>query len=392
MKVKTADRIASVQEYFFSKKLKEIAQMNASGSPVINLGIGSPDLAPAADVVTALTENALQDGNHGYQSYVGVPELRQAFASFYQTYFNVQLNPTTDILPLIGSKEGIMHISMAFVNPGDEVLIPDPGYPAYAAATKLAGGHIKTYDLKQENNWLPDFDALEQLVSERTKMIWVTYPHMPTGAKATYQTFEKLVAFAQKHAILLVNDNPYAFILNEDQMSILSVPGAMDVAMELNSLSKSHNMAGWRIGMLAGAPNYLEAVLKFKSNMDSGMFKPMQLAAIKALEQPKSWFDEINTVYAERRKIALEILSDLECTVEENRVGMFVWGKIPATFKDGFAMSDAILYNCRVFITPGGIFGKNGENYIRISLCSTAERLREAQQIIRNTLKTSTIA
>jgi aspartate/methionine/tyrosine aminotransferase len=378
MKIKTANRLQQVGEYYFSRKLKEIAKMRNKGIDVINLGIGSPDQAPASETIQTLVTESRKADNHAYQSYAGIPELRKAFASWYQKYFNVDLNPDNEILPLMGSKEGIMHLSMAFVNPGEKVLIPNPGYPAYAAVVRLLGAEAITYQLEESKQWMPDFDALEKLDLTNVKMMWVNYPHMPTGTPATTRLFERLVDFGLKHNILIVNDNPYSFVLNDEQLSILQVDGGKEIALELNSMSKSHNMAGWRIGMLAGKAEYVQAVLQAKSNMDSGMFRPLQLAAVKALGLGKSWYEQLNDTYSKRRKLAFAILDQLKCSYNRNQVGMFVWARIPDEFNDGESLSEKILKESAVFITPGFIFGSVGQKYVRISLCATENRLHEA--------------
>lgn len=352
--------------------------MRNKGIDVINLGIGSPDQAPASETIQTLVTESRKADNHAYQSYAGIPELRKAFASWYQKYFNVDLNPDNEILPLMGSKEGIMHLSMAFVNPGEKVLIPNPGYPAYAAVVRLLGAEAITYQLEESKQWMPDFDALEKLDLTNVKMMWVNYPHMPTGTPATTRLFERLVDFGLKHNILIVNDNPYSFVLNDEQLSILQVDGGKEIAMELNSMSKSHNMAGWRIGMLAGKAEYVQAVLQAKSNMDSGMFRPLQLAAVKALGLGKSWYEQLNATYSKRRKLAFAILDQLKCSYNRNQVGMFVWARIPDEFNDGESLSEKILKESAVFITPGFIFGSVGQKYVRISLCATENRLHEA--------------
>lgn len=382
--ISTANRLGAVEEYYFSRKLKEIAAMRESGINVLNLGIGSPDLSPSIEVLNTLIEESKKDGNHGYQSYAGLLHLREAFAQWYQNHFQVTLNANTEVMPLIGSKEGIMHISMTYLNEGDEVLVPNPGYPTYSAATKLAGGKIIPYELSATNNWLPDLEKLAQRDLTKVKIMWVNYPHMPTGANANFSFFEKLIAFAKKHAILIVNDNPYSFILNDNPLSLLSIDGAKGVALELNSLSKSHNMAGWRVGVLAGNPIYLQNILRFKSNMDSGMFKPLQLAAVKALTSTQNWYADLNIVYKKRRAKVFELLNLLKCEYTEDKTGMFVWAKIPRHFEDGFAVSDLVLKNAHVFITPGGIFGSQGKRYIRISLCSKIEVFEEAIERISN--------
>ena len=371
--IQTASRLGDVKEYYFSTKLKEIAQMNESGLPVINLGIGNPDMSPPKEVIDTLAAQSQQKNVHGYQSYVGIPELRQAFAKWYLEYFQVTLDPATEILPLIGSKEGIMHISMTYLEPGDEVLIPNPGYPAYRAVANLTGASVREYKLAASNNWLPDLAALAKQDLSKVKIMWVNYPHMPTGAQASTAFFEELVAFAKTQGILVCNDNPYSFILNDSPLSIFSAEGAKEVALELNSLSKAHNMAGWRIGMLSGASHYLQNILRFKSNMDSGMFRPLQLAAIEALNIAPSWYDGMNAIYKMRQAKVFDLLDLLDCEYDRNQTGMFVWAKIPAKYKNGFELSDEILYNAKVFITPGGIFGNQGDGYIRASLCSEVD-------------------
>jgi len=384
MIVKAAERTKLVQEYYFSRKLAQIERMRRGGADIINLGIGSPDQPPSDETVTALCEEAKKPGSHGYQSYTGTTALRKAFAEWYSKYFRVELDPDSEILPLMGSKEGIMHISMAFVNPGDEVLVPDPGYPTYSSVTNLVGGKIRSYDLTAENNWYPDFDILESIDLSRVKLMWVNYPHMPTGTKSSTELLARLVAFSRKHRILIINDNPYSFILNNDYRSILDVPGSKETVMELNSLSKSHSMAGWRIGMLAGHKDYISEVLKVKSNMDSGMFLGLQVAAVKALSNPDSWYDRINSVYRTRRKIVEEIMDLLGCSFDKSQTGMFMWGRIPEKIDNCEEYIEGILNEAHVFITPGFIFGKNGERYIRISLCATEKRLTEAKERLKN--------
>ena len=382
--IKAASRTGLVNEYYFSAKLAEIARMRLQGADVINLGIGSPDMAPAQEVTEELSRSASMAGNHGYQGYRGIPSLRQAFAEWYKRFFGVTLDPATEILPLMGSKEGIMHVSMAFLDPGDEVLVPDPGYPAYSAAALLAGGKVRTYDLSEETGWMPDIRAIEAMGVERVKMMWINYPHMPTGAKASVELFEQLVRFAERNHILLCNDNPYSFILNRDHLSILSVPGARETALELNSLSKSHNMAGWRIGMLAGDSGYINAVLKVKSNMDSGMFQPLQAAAAVALALPESWYEGLNEAYLRRRLLAAEIMSSLSCTFREAQSGLFLWGRIPEERKDSEELTEELLHGSHLFVTPGSVFGKNGRRYIRISLCADEEMLARALSRVRS--------
>jgi len=382
--IKAASRTGLVNEYYFSAKLAEIARMRLEGADVINLGIGSPDMAPAQEVTEELSRTAAMAGNHGYQGYRGIPALRQAFAEWYKRFFGVTLDPVTEILPLMGSKEGIMHISMAFLDPGDEVLVPDPGYPAYRAAALLAGGKVRTYDLTEENGWMPDLSAIEARGIERVKMMWVNYPHMPTGAKASVELFGQLAEFALRHRFLLCNDNPYSFILNSDHLSILSVPGARETALELNSLSKSHNMAGWRIGMLAGDSSFIDAVLKVKSNMDSGMFQPLQAAAAVALSLPDSWYAGLNEAYSRRRRLAAEIMSSLSCTFSEAQSGLFLWGRIPEERRDAEELTEELLQGSHLFVTPGSVFGENGRRYIRISLCADEVLLARALSRIRS--------
>ena len=397
MIIKPARRTESVQEYYFSRKLKEIAQMNAARKaagevPVINLGIGSPDGMPPMDAVEALCEGAVQAGNHAYQSYVGLPELRMAFAHWYRRWYGVELDASSEIQPLVGSKEGILLISLAFLDKGDKVLVPDPGYPTYSSASRLAEAEILTYDLKEDNGWKPDFEALEKMDLSGVKIMWTNYPNMPTGASATEELYAELVAFGRRHGILICNDNPYSFILNDNPMSILSQPGAKDCCLELNSLSKAHNMAGWRIGMVAADAEVISQILKVKSQMDSGMFKPLQLAAVKALEQGSDWFAELNDEYRRRRVLAGEIFDMLGVTYDHSSAGMFLWGRVPQNVQDdngisaGQVLSDRILYEAGVFITPGFIFGKRGENYIRISLCAKPDTMREAAERIRRIL------
>ena len=382
--IAVSKRLEGIGEYYFSQKLAEIAEMNKQGEAVINLGIGSPDMPPHPDVIKVLQEEAVKPNVHGYQSYKGAEALRKAVAEWYDRWYGVTLNPATEILPLIGSKEGIMHICMTYLNEGDEALIPNPGYPTYRSAVQLSGGKCVEYELKEENNWLIDFDALEKKDLSRVKLLWVNYPHMPTGQLPTKKFFEELVAFGKKHNILICHDNPYSFILNEHPMSLLSIDGAKDVVLELNSLSKASNMAGWRVGVLCGAKERINEVLVFKSNMDSGMFLPVQLAAAKAVSLGKEWYDGINAVYRKRRVKAYELLDLLGCHYSTEQVGMFVWAKIPSQYKTGFELGDEVLYGARVFITPGGIFGSAGEKYIRVSLCSTEEKFEEAiQRIVR---------
>jgi aspartate/methionine/tyrosine aminotransferase len=378
-----AKRVNSISEYYFSRKLKEVAEMNAVGRNVINLGIGSPDLPPSEPTIQALRAHALNVDEHGYQPYVGIPELRKAFSGWYQTWYNVDLDPATEIQPLIGSKEGILHISLAFLNPGDGVLVPNPGYPTYSSVSNLVEARIIPYDLSEELDWYPDFEALEEKDLSGVKLMWINYPNMPTGANASRELFEKTVDFGRRHSIVIVNDNPYSFILNDKPISILSIPGAKDCCIELNSMSKSHNMPGWRMAMLASNAQFVQWVLKVKSNIDSGQFKPMQYAAIEALQAPEEWYAGMNKVYRSRRGLAGEIMRTLGCTYDDNQAGMFLWGKIPSGIKSGEALADKILYEANVFLTPGSIFGSRGDRYIRISLCCKEDTLREALQRIK---------
>ncbi|MFA6581443.1 MAG: aminotransferase class I/II-fold pyridoxal phosphate-dependent enzyme [Paludibacter sp.] len=379
-----AERLSSISEYYFSTKLKEVADMNAKGMNVISLGIGSPDLPPSKETVEALCKSAAEANAHGYQPYVGIPELRKAFADWYKKWFAVDLNPANEIQPLIGSKEGILHISLAFLNPGDGVLVPNPGYPTYSAVSNLVQAKVISYDLDENNNWQPDFEALEQMDLSNVKLMWVNYPNMPTGASATPELFEKLVSFGKKHGIVICNDNPYSFILNENRLSILQVEGAKDICIELNSMSKSHNMPGWRMGMLASNAEFVQWVLKVKSNIDSGQFKPMQVAAIAALNNSAEWHREMNIeLYKNRRNLAEEILKSLGCTFDKSQVGMFLWGKIPSNYADSGVLADKVLYESKVFITPGFIFGDKGNRYIRLSLCANEKMLGEALERVR---------
>ncbi len=383
-KIVPAERLNSISEYYFSTKLKEIAEMNAKGLNVISLGIGSPDMPPSTETIEALCKSAEKPDVHGYQPYVGIPELRKAFADWYKKWFSVELNPTNEIQPLIGSKEGILHISLAFLNMGDGVLVPNPGYPTYASVSNLVQAKVITYDLDENNNWQPDFDALEQKDLTNVKLMWVNYPNMPTGASATVELFEKLVAFGKKHGIVIVNDNPYSFILNENHLSILQVEGAKDICIELNSMSKSHNMPGWRMGMLASNAEFIQWVLKVKSNIDSGQFKPMQVAAIAALNNSDEWHKAMNIeLYKNRRNRAEEILETLNCTFDKSQVGMFLWGKIPENYTNSGELADKVLYESNVFITPGFIFGDKGNRYVRISLCANEKVLGEALERIK---------
>ena len=375
--IKAAKRLDTVQEYYFSKKLREVRGLAAAGKPIINMGIGSPDLQPPAKVLEAI-QGSLNDASaHKYQSYQGLPELRNAIATFYKNKFSVVTNPENEVLPLMGSKEGIMHISMAFLNEGDKVLIPNPGYPTYTSVTKLVGAEPLFYNLSDENNWQPNFDELEAQDLREVKIMWVNYPHMPTGTNATLETFEKLVAFGKKHHILIINDNPYSFILNDNPISILQVEGAKDIALELNSLSKTFNMAGWRVGMVLGNATYINEILKVKSNMDSGMFYGIQKGAIEALQLSDDWFLAQNKIYEERRNLIWQLADKLDAVYSKNSTGLFVWAKIPEG-KKSEEVTDAVLYDNDIFITPGTIFGSQGEGYIRFSLCVTTDVIKEA--------------
>lgn len=375
--IQIANRLANVEEYYFSKKLRQVRLLQSQGKPIINLGIGSPDLNPPERVLNALVETFNESGAHKYQSYQGIPELREAIVNFYKKQFNVPLSPLTEVLPLMGSKEGILHISLAFLNEGDEVLIPNPGYPTYESVTNLVGATPVPYDLTEENNWLPDLIELEKRGLEKVKMMWVSYPHMPTGAQATNKLFEDLITFGKRHNILIVNDNPYSFILNKYPRSILKYRDAKDVCLELNSLSKTFNMAGWRVGMVLGSSEYIKAVLRVKSNMDSGMFLGIQKGAIEALNCSDMWYLSLNSVYQQRREIVWKIAEALNCTYDKMAAGLFVWAKLP-DYIDAEEYIDLILKEKSIFIAPGTIFGSNGSRYIRISLCAPQEELEEA--------------
>ena len=381
---KPADRLATVSEYYFSRKLKEVAQMNAKGMDVISLGIGSPDMPPSEQTIHTLCEAAQDPNGHGYMPYTGIPELRKAFSTWYLRWYGVDLDPQTEIQPLIGSKEGILHVTLAFVNPGEQVLVPNPGYPTYTSLSKLLGAEVVNYDLKEENGWMPDWAQLEAMDTSRVKLMWTNYPNMPTGAPATPELYKRLVDFAHRKGIIVVNDNPYSFILNDHPLSILAVPGAKDCCIEFNSMSKSHNMPGWRIGMLASNPQFVQWVLKVKSNIDSGMFRAMQLAAATALDADADWYEGNNRNYRARRRLAGEIMHTLGCTYDEHQVGMFLWGRIPDSYKDVEELTEQVLHEARVFITPGFIFGSNGARYIRISLCCKDAKLEEALARIKN--------
>ena len=373
----TANRLHTVEEYYFSKKLREVNALKAAGAPIINLGIGSPDLAPPKSVISAITESLSDSAAHKYQSYQGLPALREAMANFYQTHYNVTLNPKNEVLPLIGSKEGIMHISMAYLNEGDAVLIPNPGYPTYTSVTKLVGAEPIFYALQASSNWQPDLVALEAMDLSKVKIMWVNYPHMPTGTLGNQTALKALVDFAKKQSILLINDNPYSFILNDNPSSIFNIQGAKEVCLELNSLSKTFNMAGWRVGMLTGSAEHLQNVIKVKSNMDSGMFYGIQKGAIEALNSSKNWFKDLNKIYAERRTLVWELASALNCTFETTTSGMFVWAKLPSGIKSE-TFIDNLLQEHHIFIAPGTIFGSNGEGYIRFSLCAPKDSIQSA--------------
>ena len=373
----TANRLHTVEEYYFSKKLREVNALKAAGAPIINLGIGSPGIGPPKAVISAITDSLSDASAHKYQSYQGLPALRLAMANFYKAHYNISLNPQNQVLPLIGSKEGIMHISMAYLNQGDAVLIPNPGYPTYTSVTKLVGATPVFYDLNATSNWQPDLVSLEATDVSKVKLMWINYPHMPTGTLGNKKILKGLVDFAKKNEILLINDNPYSFILNNQPSSIFNVEGAEQVCLELNSLSKTFNMAGWRVGMLTGAKAHLDNVIKVKSNMDSGMFYGIQKGAIEALNSSKNWFSDLNLIYSERRKLVWELATALNCTFETNTSGMFVWAKLPTGLKSE-AFIDKILHDYHLFIAPGTIFGTNGEGYIRFSLCAPSESIELA--------------
>ncbi len=373
-----ANRLNTVSEYYFSAKLREVAQMNAEGKHVINLGIGNPDLPPSEATIEALCADARRPDAHGYQSYNGLPELRQAWAGWYARWYGVELDPDTEILPLIGSKEGVLHTTLALVNPGDGVLVPDPGYPTYTSASRLCEARVIPYPLDEARGWTPDFEALERMDLTGVKLMWANYPNMPTGARATRSLFERLADFARRHGIVVVNDNPYSFILNDEKLSILSVPGARDVCIELNSMSKAHNMAGWRMAVLASNAQFVQWVLRVKSNVDSGMYRPMMKGAVQALHNPPAWHDEMNRVYARRRATACRIMDALGCRYDPGQVGMFLWARIPDRYRDAAQLADEVLYGKHVFITPGHIFGDRGTRHVRISLCCNEQMLEEA--------------
>lgn len=378
-KIQPAERLSLVNEYYFSRKLKEVAKMNAEGKDVISLAIGSPDMPPSKQTIDKLCEVAQQSNAHGYQPTCGIPELRKAMAGFYKKWFNVELNPETEIQPLIGSKEGILHITLAFVNPGDEVLVPNPGYPTYTSLSKILGAKVVNYDLAENNGWQPDFDALEKMDLSHVKLMWTNYPNMPTGANAQIETYQRLVSFGKKHGIVIVNDNPYSFILNDNPISLLQIDGAKDCCIELNSMSKSHNMPGWRIGMCAANATFINWILKVKSNIDSGTFRGLQLAAATAYDNDEEWHRKANIeTYSVRRKYAEKIMDLLNCKYDPKQVGMFLWGRIPDKYANAEELTEIVLKQANVFITPGHIFGSNGERYIRISLCAKEYKLQEA--------------
>ena len=382
--IKPAERLSLVSEYYFSRKLKEVAQMNAEGKDIISLAIGSPDMPPSKQTIQTLCEVASRPDTHGYQPTMGTPELRKAMADFYKRWYGVELNPTTEIQPLIGSKEGILHVTLAFVNPGEEVLVPNPGYPTYTSLSKILGAKVVNYDLMEDNGWQPDFEQLEKMDLSRVKLMWTNYPNMPTGGNARMETYERLVDFARKHNIVVVNDNPYSFILNDKPMSLLQVEGAKDCCIEFNSMSKSHNMPGWRVGMCATNPTFISWILKIKSNIDSGTFRGIQLAAAAALSNDEEWHHEANIeTYARRRKYAEQIMDALGCKYDPNQVGMFLWGRIPDSYSNCEELTERVLHEARVFITPGFIFGSKGERYVRISLCAKEEKIQAALERIR---------
>ena len=378
--IRPASRLSLVQEYYFSRKLKEVAQLNAEGKDIISLAIGSPDMPPSKQTIDRLCDVAASSEAHGYQPTMGTPELRQAMAKFYKRWYGVDVDAAKEVLPLIGSKEGILHVTLAFVNPGDQVLVPNPGYPTYTSLSKILGAEVVNYNLREESGWQPDFDELESMDLSRVRLMWTNYPNMPTGGNARRETYERLVVFAKKHNIVVVNDNPYSFILNDNPMSLLQVPGAKDCCIEFNSMSKSHNMPGWRVGMCISNPTFISWILKIKSNIDSGTFRGIQLAAAEALTtNSPEWHHEANvTTYRRRRDIAEKIMKTLSCTYDPQQVGMFLWGRIPDKYSDCEQLTERVLHEARVFITPGFIFGSNGQRYIRISLCAKDNKIREA--------------
>ena len=383
--IQAADRLSLVQEYYFSRKLKEVAQLNAEGRDIISLAIGSPDMPPSEQTIEKLCEVAHDPNAHGYQITVGIPELRHAMAGFYKRWYGVDIDGNTEVLPLIGSKEGILHVTLAFVNPGDEVLVPNPGYPTYTSLSKILGAKIVNYNLREDNGWQPDFEELEQMDLSHVKLMWTNYPNMPTGGRAQRETYERLVKFAKDHNIVVVNDNPYSFILSEERLSILQVPGAKDCCIEFNSMSKSHNMPGWRVGMCITNAQFIQWIMKIKSNIDSGTFRGIQLAAAEALNNSEEWHRTYNIeTYARRRQWAEKIMDTLGCTYDKRQVGMFLWGKIPEKYADVEELTERVLHEARVFITPGFIFGSNGARYIRISLCAKEEKIQQALERIKN--------
>jgi aspartate/methionine/tyrosine aminotransferase len=385
--IQPADRLSLVQEYYFSRKLKEVAQLNAEGKDIISLAIGSPDMPPSPQTIDKICEVAKLSNAHGYQMTAGIPEMREAMADFYKRWYNVDLDPKTEILPLIGSKEGILHVTLAFVNPGDEVLVPNPGYPTYTSLSKILGAKIVNYNLREDNGWQPDFEELEKMDLLHVKLMWTNYPNMPTGGNARMETYERLVKFAKDHGIVVVNDNPYSFILNEKPISLLQVPGAKDCCIEFNSMSKTHNMPGWRVGMCLTNATFISWIMKIKSNVDSGTFRGIQLAAAEALRNSAEWHHEANIeTYSRRRQYAEQIMDVLGCTYDPKQVGMFLWGKIPADIQNVEDLTEKVLYEARVFITPGFIFGSNGERYIRISLCAKEEKIKEALERIKKSI------
>ncbi len=382
--IKPADRLGLVSEYYFSRKLKEVARLNADGHDIISLAIGSPDMPPSEQTIEKLCEVAHRPDAHGYQPTIGTPELRGAMADFYKRWYGVALDPSTEIQPLIGSKEGILHVTLAFVNPGERVLVPNPGYPTYTSLSRLLGAEVVNYNLCEDNGWQPDFDELENMDLTDVRLMWTNYPNMPTGGNARRDTYERLVAFARRHGIVVVNDNPYSFILNDKPMSLLQIDGAKDCCIEFNSMSKSHNMPGWRVGMCASNPAFIGWILKVKSNIDSGTFRGLQLAAAEAYANDAEWHHRANIeTYSRRRQYAESIMQTLGCTFDTGQVGMFLWGKIPGKYTDAEQLTERVLHECRVFITPGFIFGSNGDRYIRISLCAKEEKLQEALKRIK---------
>lgn len=386
--IKPADRLSAVSEYYFSRKLKEVARLNAEGKDIISLAIGSPDMPPSKATIDKLCEVARLDDAHGYQPTMGTPELRHAMADFYKRWYGVELDPLTEIQPLIGSKEGILHVTLAFVNPGEKVLVPNPGYPTYTSLSKILGAEVVNYNLREDDGWQPDFDELECMDLSNVRLMWTNYPNMPTGAPARMATYERLVDFARRHSIVIVNDNPYSFILNEKPISLLEVPGAKDCCIEFNSMSKSHNMPGWRVGMCASNQTFISWILKIKSNIDSGTFRGIQLAAAEAYNNSAEWHRQANiTTYRNRRDTAEQIMDVLGCTYDKSQVGMFLWGKIPDKYAYAEELTERVLHEARVFITPGFIFGSNGERYIRISLCAKDEKIKEALKRICNIMK-----